>query len=224
MNKKIVISNHTDLFVDWIDIVYEYGFTSDDIIIYDRKMEDSKRIEKYGKIIKSPNVGSNIYDIGRYIYENYDNLSDLTLFLKCNLLQRVYTHEKRFRYALQSNWFVPIDTYPYKTVYPLSSFVNECLCVEDVSAINAIQNTRFSNIKSIKDLLNDLFEMEIFPDHIAFCPAANFLVPKNLIQKYSKKLYKKMMDYTNYDSNPPESHMFERILYWMWSGTLIEKI
>lgn len=33
-----------------------------------------------------------------------------------------------------------------------------------------------------------------------------------------------MMDYTNYSNNPEESHMFERIMEWMWSGTLVERI
>ena len=100
-NKKIVISNHTDKFIEWIDIVYEYGYSKDNIIIYDRT----------------------------------DN------------------------------------------------------------------------------------------DPFAFCPAANFVVPRNLIKRYSKNLYKKkMMDYTNNSNNPEESHMFERIMEWMWSGTLVERI
>ena len=77
-NKKIVISNHTDKFIEWIDIVYEYGYTKDNIIIYDRTGNDPSRLNMYGTVIKSPNIGSNIYDIGRYIYENYDNIEEKT--------------------------------------------------------------------------------------------------------------------------------------------------
>lgn len=234
-NKKIVISNHTDKFIEWIDIVYEYGYTKDNIIIYDRTGNDPSRLNMYGTVIKSPNIGSNIYDIGRYIYENYDNIEEYTIFLKCNLLQRTYTNEKRFRYALTSEWFVPINTYPNTGYYPLTTYVNESVCAEDSSALDAIHSTNHPTIKSIKDLMNDLFCMEGFPNHISFCPAANFVVPKNSIKRYSRNLYKKMMDYTDYTKSPPlpwgdfgpnnpiESHMFERIMEWMWSGTLVER-
>jgi hypothetical protein len=224
-NKKIVISNHTDKFIEWIGIVYEYGYTKDNIIIYDRTDNEISKLNMYGTVIKSPNVGSNIYDIGRYIYENYDNIEEFTIFLKCNLLQRTYTNEERFRYALKSEWFVPINTYPNFGNYPLSSFVNENLCVEEFDGLSKSQfpAAKHPTIKSIRDLMNDLFCMEFFPNYIAFCPAANFVVPKNVIKRYSKNLYKKMMDYTDYENNPIESHMFERILQWMWTGTLVER-
>ena len=222
-NKKVVISNHTDNFIEWISILHEYQYTKDNIIIYDRRNEDPSRLNDYGTVIKSPNVGSNIYDIGRYIYENYDELEEYTIFLKCNTLQRTYTNEKRFRYALQSEWFVPINTYPSLEYYPLSSFVNESVCVENKSILIEPRKTNHPTIKSIVDLLNDLFYIEIIPDHISFCAAANYVVPKNVITRYSKNLYKKMMDYTNYANNPSESHMFERILEWIWTGTLVEK-
>ena len=161
--------------------------------------------------------------MGRYVYENYDNIEEFTIFLKCNLLQRTYTNENRFRYALKSQWFVPINTYPNTGYYPLTTYVNQSVCTEDSSALYAIHPTNHSTIKSVQDLMNDLFYMEVFPNHISFCPAANFVVPKNLIKRYSKNLYKKMMDYTDYANNPIESHMFERIMEWMWSGTLVER-
>jgi len=191
LNKKIVISNHTDKFIEWYPILEEYNYTRDNIIIYDRRDDDPSRLVEYGEVIKSPNVGSNIYDIGRYIYENYENLEMITIFLKCNTLQRSYTNEKRFRYALQSEWFVPIDRYPDNSFYPCTFFANDMICTEDKTALTAIRNTNHPEIKTLIDLLNDLFIIENIPEHIAFCPAANFVVPRNVITRYSKNLYKK---------------------------------
>ena len=231
IGKQIVISNHTDKFIEWIDIVYEYGYTKDNIIIYDRTEKDASRIQKYGKIVKSPNVGSNIYDIGRHIYENYDNLANYTIFLKCNLLQRTYTNEKRLRYALKSKWVVPIDTYPQKDFYPMSVSVNDFISVEYINSV--LQNTHtcrleetknYPNIKNFKEFISDLFTMDTFPEHISFCPAANYVVPKDVILKYSKKFYNKMMYYTDYHPDPVESHWFERTLLLAWLGNLEEKL
>ena len=110
-NKKIVITNHTDKFIEWYNILLENGYDNENIIIYDREHPgyngenlDPKRLEKYGKVITTPNVGYSIYVIGNYILDNYDNLPDFTIFLKCNLLQNNYTTEKKLKKALKSNF------------------------------------------------------------------------------------------------------------------------
>ena len=229
-HKQIVISNHTDLFTEWIHITKEHGYTKDNIIIYDRKSEDSSRIEKYGTVIKSPNVGENIYDIGRHVYENYESLADFTIFLKCNLLQRTYTSEQKFRYALDAKWLVPIDTsteggtgrYPNFNFYPSKIYVNQSTMVEDFKECSVFRHGG-KNFETLLDLMNDLFIINHFPDYISFNPAANYVIPKDVLRKYSKNFYKKMMDYTNYSERPVEAHMFERCLEWAFSGSLIEK-
>lgn len=223
--KQIVISNHTDKFVEWISIAHEYGYDKKNIIIYDRKDLDKSRIEKYGTVIKSPNVGSNIYDIGRHIYENYDNLADFTIFLKCNLLQRTYTYEEKFRYALKSRWLVPIDNYMGFYSYPCDTTLNQYTCVEPLNQvwITPEKSKIYPKIKTLQEFLEELFYINHFPKYIGFCPAANYVVPKDVILKYSKNFYKKIMGYTDHHENPDEAHLYERILYWAWSGTLLEK-
>ena len=84
MNRTLVVSNYNwDL--DWLEMTYEHGFSSENTVIYDRG-NDGKDWSHLGKIIRSPNIGANQYDIIRFIIENYDDLPDINIFIKGNLL------------------------------------------------------------------------------------------------------------------------------------------
>ena len=87
-SRKLVVSNYcTNL--DWLKITHEYGIHPEDTIIYSRTPEEYKEDFSYlGTYIKSPNVGENIYDIFRYIIEYYENLPDISIFIKGNLFSR----------------------------------------------------------------------------------------------------------------------------------------
>ena len=75
MEKTLVVSNHnSDL--EWLKTTYDYGFSPENTIIYDRS-DEVKDWSHLGESIRSPNVGENIYDIMRYIVEHYDNLPDV---------------------------------------------------------------------------------------------------------------------------------------------------
>lgn len=227
--KKLVISNHSNHNLEWISMTYEYGFSPENTIIYDRTPNDypkKSKIEHLGTIIKSPNVGSNPYDIGRYIVDHYDNLTDITIFIKGNLLQKPYSNEKKFKYALNSNWFVPIDG---NVCRPETKFyINDSIHIESTNLNyhmyeSEVTDTKiYPRIKNFKEFVYDLFIIEKVPEYVWFCPAANYVVPKNNILKYSKNFYKKIMNYTDYNNNPIESHWFERIFQMAWQGCLEE--
>ena len=79
MDKKLVVSNHnSDL--EWLSMTYDYGFSPDNTIIYDRSDEE-KDWSHLGESLRSPNVGENIYDMMRFIVEHYDNLPDVSLIV-----------------------------------------------------------------------------------------------------------------------------------------------
>ena len=114
MDKRLVVSNHnSDL--EWLSMTYEYGFSPENTIIYDRSDEE-KDWNHLGESLRSPNVGENIYDMMRFIVEHYDNLPDVSIFIKGNLFQRpeehggenYYTTKERFIRALQAEYFLPI--------------------------------------------------------------------------------------------------------------------
>lgn len=231
LQKRLIVTNHSNNDIEWLSNLKPYGFDSNNIYIYERSGDGCKKYNHLGKVFESPNVGSNIYDYGRYIFENYEKLADINILIKGNIHWRTYTNQKRLDYALRANWFVPIDTDPigsgdknYYEPWGEKFYVNDCSHLEKTERfMGENKNLKvYPRIKNIKDFLEDLFIIKRIPEYLSFCPGANFVVPKQNILKYSKNFYKKMMDYTDYDSNPMESHFFERILILAWNGCLLE--
>lgn len=231
MNKKIVISNYnSDL--NWLDITYPFGFSKENIIIYDRS-DNKKDWSHLGVYYNSPNVGENIYDIMRFIVDNYENIPDVTIFLKGNLFQReeyrggenYYTTKERFFRALNADYFLPIERYHEST----------CFHVNGIGFIEKNWNPKTNSkiyskyFSSLPELMNILFHNPFPFDYNRFAPGANYVVPKANILKFSKKFYEKLMEYVSYE--PPkdyyttcaEAFLIERLLYIMWTEDLMEK-
>ena len=238
MKKTLVITNHSNHDLEWIKMTYEFGFSPKNTLIYDRTPDDfpnKASIEHLGEIIKSPNVGSNLYDIGRYICDHYDNLPDMMIHIKGNLLSREYTTKERFIYALKSNWFVPIDRGPLRNNQFRFISNDSWFSLPIEWELNNVTTKSIGDVKDMKiyprisnfiEFLKDIFVIsdENIPKFISFAPAANYAVPKNVILKYSRNFYKKMMYYTDYSNNPLESHWFERIMQLAWQGSLEENM
>jgi hypothetical protein len=242
--KILVVSNHSNHDLEWLEMTYDYGFSPENTIIYDRTPDDfpnKSKIDHLGKIIPSPNVGSNLYDIGRFIVDHYDNLPDMMIHIKGNLLQKKdvgYTTKERFIYALKSNWFVPIDggkhiqySFPYVVnnnlfSLPMEWEVNNYTMRVIFSEEDFKKAKTYPRISNFIEFMKDIFVMgdDEVPKFISFAPAANYAVPKNCILKYSKNFYKKMMHYTDYNDNPVEAHWYERILQLAWQGCLEENM
>jgi len=231
LTKKIVISNYnSDL--EWLTITYPYGFSKENTVIYDRS-NDKKDWSHLGTLYHSPNVGENIYDMMRYIVDNYDILSDITIFLKGNLFQRedsrggenYYTTKDRFFRSLTANYFLPIERYHESTVFRVNGlgFIQNNWSPKDNPKILC------KYFSSLEDLMNILFENPFYFEYNRFAPGGNYVVPKGNILKFSKNFYKKLMNYVSYEppsefySTSGESFLVERLLYIMWTEDLIEK-
>jgi hypothetical protein len=221
--KKLVVSNYnSDL--EWLKMTYEHGFSPANTIIYDRS-DVEKNWSHLGESIRSPNVGENIYDMMRYIVENYDNLPDISIFIKGNLFSRLdgdggtnyYTTQERFIRSLHANYFLPIERY-----HPTTSF--------NINAGGYIEPSWYRHQSPSKyfisyaDLMELLFENPINPEFIRFAPGANYVVPKGNILKYSKNLYEKLMKYCAHcEVVCTEAYLIERSLYAIWTEDLVEK-
>lgn len=231
--RMLVVSNHSNHDLEWLKMTYAYGFSPENTLIYDRTPDDfpnKSKIDHLGKVIKSPNVGSNPYDIGRYIVDHYDNLPDMMIHIKGNLLQKKYTTRERFVYALTSNWLVPIDGGSLCESY-FPYFVNDNWFAQpmewedrmEVDRIEEIKKMKiYPRISSLREFIQDLFIVKDIPKFLSFAPGANYAVPKDCILKYSKNFYKKVMHYTDYNNNPIEAHWFERVFQMAWQGCLEE--
>ena len=232
MNKKLVVSNHnSDL--EWLSMTYDYGFSPDNTIIYDRSDEE-KDWSHLGESLRSPNVGENIYDMMRFIVEHYDNLPDISIFIKGNMFQRseerggeeYYTTPERFTRALQAEYFLPIERFHETTAFN----INGCGYNEptwEASSNPTIFTKHFSNFPEMMDKL--FVNAPTFP-YNRFAPGANYVVPKANLLKFSKGLYEKMQFYCSYkppaefQSTTGESFLMERALYLIWTEDLVEKL
>ena len=126
MSKKLVVSNYnSDL--EWLKMTHDYGFSADNTIIYDRSSV-KKNWSHLGKTISSPNIGGNQYDVLRFIIENYDDLPNISIFIKGNLFSKseenYYTTKERFIQGLNEDTF-------------FSLWVDKCLASgDDLSLIH----------------------------------------------------------------------------------------
>jgi len=255
VTKTLVVSNHANHDLEWLKMTYKYGFSPENTIIYDRTPDNfvdisvdassnttvtkrKNKIDHLGKVIRSPNVGSNIFDIGRYIVDHYDNLPDVMIHIKGNLLYKGYTTFERFIYGLNANWLVPldrginigIDEIDHPFLLNDNFFCHPMTLYDEPQYLfgghNVIRMKFYDRFPRLREFIHDLFVVkdDCIPKYISFAPAANYVVPKNCILKYSKNFYKKMMYYTDYNENPIESHWYERVLLMAWQGCLEENM
>lgn len=220
--KTLIVSNYnSDL--NWLKMTYEHGFSPENTVIYDRS-DVEKDWSYLGKNIRSPNVGENIYDMMRFIVENYDNLSDINIFIKGNLFSRLdddggtnyYTTEERFIRSLHAEYFLPIERY-----HPTTAFnVNSGGYIEPSWYQHQAPSKYFTSYAQLMELL---FENPIYPEFIRFAPGGNYVVPKGNILKYSKRLYEKLMKYCAHcEIVCAEAYLIERALYAIWTEDLVE--
>ena len=247
MNKKIVVSNYnSDL--NWLKKTYTYGFGPNNTIIYNRG-NDGRNWNQFGTVIQQPNIGANQYDILTFIIDNYDNLPDITIFLKGNIFKpfegnlesnknkplTYYTTEKRFIQTLNaevyfSAWYNP-DRYITCPETP-KSMLDEGLMQQplnycDFSTNSDLEHRYFYHPYQVLDWCFVDFPKE---QTIKFLPASNMALPKKNILNYSKGLYEKLKHIINYEPDysfncniPAECYLLERIFYMIWTNKFTEK-
>ena len=66
--------------------------------------------------------------------------------------------------------------------------------------------------------MNFIFKSYINPEFIRFCPGANYIIPRNIIQKYDLVFYKNLKYIINYSQLSGESHILERALFSIWNS------
>lgn len=156
---------------------------------------------------KDKNVGSNIYDYMSWIVDNYDNLDDLVLFIKGNMLKRHITPEE-WEKIKDNKTFTPILTQNHKTYLPVCWYEDGIYCeVNDYWYLN--EHPTKNDILSLLKIEERLYNK--------FAPGACYIVPKENILKHSKEFYQKLRDSVDWDVAPGEAYLIERSLYHIWS-------
>ena len=175
---------------DWIR---EY---TDNVVFYDKKDQ---------------NVGYNIYDYMDFIVKNYDNLPEITLFGKDNMLERHIT-KKEFDKLIKRKEFTPLLTQDHKTYMPI--------CFYDYFIYHELNNSWYlegKNTKHISSYEDFADKMGLpSPEYLAFAPGGCYIVPKEHILKHPKEFYQQLKDLVDHCAEPGEAHCVERALYTIW--------
>lgn len=194
---------------DWLS---DYDF---DTTIYDRSDDGIERQFKATEIYKTPNTGDVDYDKLGYLIEHYDNLPEVFLWGKSNLLK--YVDQKYLQECLQNAKFAPLLRFDHKTYSDQFGVV--CRYAGPIYEERAdswfFHNEALSaKIKSWDEWCSYLHIPRT--DFIPFAPGGNYILTKERVHRYSRDLYEKMRDTLPYAMHPAEAHAAERTYYTLW--------
>lgn len=158
---------------------------------------------------RDKNVGSNIYDNFDWIVKNYDNLPDICLFLKGNMLERHITPEEWDKIK-DNETLTPVMTMNHGTDGTISYYKDGLYWeINSMWYRNEHPSRDFDALVDLLDVRNE--------EYLGFAPGACWIVPKENILKQTKEFYTTLMSYIDYDPNPAEAHLIERCLHKIWS-------
>jgi hypothetical protein len=207
-----------DLSESWVE---EY---TDNYLIYDK----AHRYIETDKIKHQKNVGANIYDIFYFIVNNYENLPEITIFCKGNVIPRHCGVEK-FKKIINNKEFTTIENYIRDTPKwskDIYAYVDETDAYHenprevDFTAAY-IHKSRY--IFTYNQMLNEIFENPTFGEYIRFALGANHIIPKIDILRYNKKFYETMKEYVSWDVKPGEAYILERVIFTLFNNDFIIK-
>lgn len=211
-----VLPNNIDDF--WMN---EY---TENYLVYDK----ANRFNENKKIKHQKNVGANIYDIFYHIYHNYNNLPEILIFCKSNVIPR-HCGEEKFKSIINNSEFTTIENYireapKYKP--GIYAFVDDSdgyheNPIEVDSTVNSIHQSK--HIFKYKDMIMSIFENPTFGEYIRFAPGGNHIIPKKNILKYNRFFYKTLMEYTDWAQKPGEAYILERAMYTLFNNNFIIK-
>lgn len=165
------------------------------------------RVIEYDK--SSENKGSNIYDYMDYIISNYNNLPDIIVFAKGNMLERHISKEELDK-VIHRKELTPLMTMTHRTYMPVCYYDNGLYWERnDYWYVNEHPSR---NMEGLIDLLGIRGK-----EYLGFSPGGCWIVPKENILKHPRKFYARLKTAVDYDPNPAEAHLIERSLYHIWS-------
>lgn len=206
MSVSLVINRFNEN-VDWIQ-----KYKNLEIFIYN-KGDTLHLNSKNVTVIERENLGRESESYLFHIIENYDNLSDLTIFTQAHPFDNIPSFYEIIdedlnnkEYINYFNWYGKridfCDEYGAPGIYPISS-----------GHPNEFNRT-------LKSIYEEVYNRKC-PSKINYKPNGSFSVSRDLILKSKKQVYEKFLTYltypeqVNYDGvfkfNPYEGHIIERM-------------
>lgn len=192
----------------------EYGLKPEDVTVFDRSDDNVSRTFD-AKTYKTKNIGDVDYDKLSYLIENYDNLPDVFLWGKSNILK--YVDEKSLADKLSKGEFAPLLKMDHKTYSDRFGVV--CRYRGEIYEERA--DSWFFNNPALSHQFNSWEEWCAYlnlpvTQFIPFPPGGNFILTRERVHRYSKDFYVKMRDTLPYALHPAEAHACERTYYLLW--------
>jgi len=168
------------------------------------------------------NIGGNQRDIFQFIYENYDNLPNLMIFIQAYPFD--HCNKDKFNALIKQGGFASVEAYEH---------IPECNAHKKDKTdggYTEINNSWYidAHNRHIKDFSckyssYDQFMHSIFKDYssvpwIRFAPGSQYIIEKRQALNYSKKFWLHLMNVLN-KNNMTEAHIIERACYYIINGT-----
>lgn len=186
-------------------------------IIYDRSDDGEARdLTIYGSVYKTQNMGDVDYDKLGFLVEHYDNLPDVFVWGKTNLLK--YVSKEYFDDALLKSDFAPLLKLDHRIYSDNLGPVNK---YQGGIYYERADSWFFHN----PDLSHKYFRnweewasrfglpLEGF---IPFAPGGNYILTRERVHRYGRDFYEEMRATLDYAMHPAEAHACERSYYYIW--------
>ena len=180
-----------------------------------------EKYPEYNIVNGSPN-GYNISDYMTFIVDNYDNLPDVTAFIKGNIVGR-HVSQKVFDKVINNKTFTPIEDWEMhdqtqlslQNGYAMMSCDGGWMETNDSWYLNHPKHpTKF--FRNYNDFLQFCFKNPVIPKYVRFPTGGNFVVPKEYILKYDKIFYENLKIFADHARVSGEGQMIERALFTIW--------
>ena len=180
-----------------------------------------EKYPEYNIVNGSPN-GYNISDYMTFIVDHYDNLPDVTAFIKGNIVGR-HVSQKVFDKVINNKTFTPIEDWEMhdqtqlslRNGYAMMSCDGGWMETNDSWYLNHPKHpTKY--FRSYNDFLKFCFKNPVLPKYVRFPTGGNFVVPKEYILKYDKIFYENLKKFTDHARVSGEGQMIERALFTIW--------
>lgn len=192
-----------------------------EVTMYDRSDDKEERdLTRYGRIIKTPNVGDVDYDKLNWLVENYNNLPDVFLWSKTNIHK--FVDDKTLRQKLTEGKFAPLLKQDHRVYTDMYGEVNKYIGTQ-YGPLYAERNDSWffhaglDNAGRFRDW-NDwatYFRLPI-ESYIPFAPGGSYILTRENVTKHAKDVYIEMRDTLPYAMHPVEAHCAERSYFYLW--------
>jgi hypothetical protein len=177
---KIIVARYNEN-IDWTK-------KFNNVIIYNK----GNNLPNNFNCITLPNVGREGHSYYKYIYDNYDNLDDYTIFLQGNPFEH------------SPNLFKIIEKYLTNPLDIGIEFISEEILYTN------IYNCPYHKNLPLENVYNKLFDRKINHNILQFGSGAQFIVNKKNILLNPKEFYLKIINLLEYSINPIEGYVIER--------------